>query len=97
MPRLTHSLAEWIAIGREVASPERGAVPPGLAERIRALVEQAPDGWPEQHYALELDDACAEAVARIHAALTGRDPSVWQRAASVAEADAIVRDHQRRR
>lgn len=96
MPRLTHTLAEWIAIAQELAAPRRDAVPSGLAERIRALVEQAPEGWPEQMYALELDDAGAEAVAGVQSALTGSDPDVWQRTASVAEADAIVRDHQRR-
>ncbi|CAA9547769.1 MAG: hypothetical protein AVDCRST_MAG59-1430 [uncultured Thermomicrobiales bacterium] len=97
MPRLTHTLAEWIAIAQELTAPRPAAVPAGLAERIRALVEQAPEGWPEQMYALELDDASAAAVAGIQSTLTGSDPDVWQRTASVAEADAIVRDHQRRR
>lgn len=96
MPRLTHPLAEWIAVARELGAPGRMTSPPGLADRIRALVAHAPGGWPEQQYALELDDAGAEAVAAIHAALTGRDPGIWQRTASVAEADAIVREHQRR-
>lgn len=95
MPRLTHSLAEWIAVAHELGSPGREDVAPGLAERIRALVGHAPDGWPEQAYALELDDACAAEVAAVHAALSGRDPDIWQRTASVAEADAIVRNHQR--
>ena len=36
MPRLAHTLAEWIAIAHEVAAPDRDAAPPGLAERIRA-------------------------------------------------------------
>jgi hypothetical protein len=36
-------------------------------------------------------------VAGVQSTLTGSDPDVWQRTASVAEADAIVRDHQRRR
>jgi len=97
MPRITHTLAEWIAIAQELGAPGRKAATPGLAERIRALVEQAPDGWPEQMYALELDDAGARAVGGVQSALTGSDPGVWQRTASVAEADAIVRDHQRRR
>jgi hypothetical protein len=96
MPRLTLPLAEWIAVARELGAPGRVVGPPGLAERIRALVAHAPDGWPEQQYALELDDACAAAVAAVHADLTGRDPGAWQRAASVAEADAIVSQHQRR-
>ncbi len=97
MPRLCHTLAEWIAIGQELGAPGPGSAPSGLVERIRALVGQAPNGWPEQIYALELDDAGALAVADVHAALTGSDPSVWQRTASVAEAAAIIRDHQRGR
>ncbi|MBA3416077.1 MAG: hypothetical protein H0U10_12715 [Chloroflexia bacterium] len=97
MPRLTHTLAEWIAIAQELTAPRPDAVPSGLAERIRALVAQAPEGWPEQVYALELDDAGAAAVAGVQSSLTGSDPDIWQRTASVAEADAIVRDHQRRR
>lgn len=97
MPRLCHTLAEWIAIAQELGAPGPHPTPSGLDERIRALVAQAPNGWPEQIYALELDDAGALAVAAVHAALTGSDPGVWQRTASVAEAAAIIRDHQRGR
>lgn len=96
MPRLTHTLAEWMAIAKELRAPNRAAALPGLAERVQDLLAQAPDGWPEQSYTLELDDACAESVRAVHAALAGSDPAAWQRAASVAEADAIVREHQRR-
>jgi hypothetical protein len=95
MPRLCHTLAEWIAIGQELGASGPTPPPAGVVERVRALVAQAPSGWPEQIYALELDDAGAAAVADVHAALTGSDPGVWQRTASVAEAAAIVRDHQR--
>ncbi len=97
MARVCYSLAEWIAIAQELGAPRPDPVPAGLVERIRALVDHAPDGWPEQMYALELDDAGAMTVAEVQAALTGKDPGVWQRTSSVAEADAIVRDHQRRR
>lgn len=97
MPRLTHTLAEWIAIAQELASPGRAVAAPGLAERVAALVAQAPERWPEQPYALELDEACAAEIRAVLAALAGGDPHERQRAASVDEAAAIVRDHQRRR
>lgn len=95
MARLCHTLAEWMAIAQELGAPRPNPLPSGLAERIRALVEHAPDGWPEQIYALELDDAGLMAVNDVHASLTGKDPGIWQRTSSVAEAIAIVRDHQR--
>jgi hypothetical protein len=96
VPRLTHPLAEWIAVARELGAPDRAACPPGLSERVRTLVERAPGGWPDELYALELDDAGAAAIVAVHAELSARDPDAWQRAASVAEADAVVRAHQRR-
>ena len=96
MPRLAHSHAEWLAIVRELAAPHQAAAPPGLVERVRALLRQAPDDWHDQIYALELDEGSAEAVRIAHAALAGRDPNARQRSASVGEAEAIVRNHQRR-
>ena len=95
MPRLVHSHAEWLAIAREL-DRSHAAGPPGLAERVAALLRQAPSGWPDQIYALELDEGSAEAVHAIHAALAGRDPNAGQRAATVAEAEAVIRDHQQR-
>jgi hypothetical protein len=97
MARICHTLAEWIAIAQELGAPRPNPLPSGLAQRIRALVDHAPHGWPEQMYALELDDAGLMAVADAQAALTGKDPGIWQRASSVAEAAAIVRDHQENR
>jgi hypothetical protein len=96
MPRIVLALAEWQAIARELAADHTEAPPPGLAERVAGLLAQAPEGWPDQPYALELDEAAAAAVRDLRAAISGRDPDAWQRAASVAEAVEIVRDHQRR-
>ena len=95
MPRLVHSRAEWLAIARELDG-SHAATPPGLTERVQALLREAPGGWPDQLYALELDEGSAEAVHAIHAALAGRDPNAGQRAATVAEAEAVIRDHQQR-
>ena len=96
MPRIVLSLEEWRAVARELAAAHTIAAPPGLSERVRELLEQAHDGWDEQAIALELDEGSAEAVRAVHGLLTGSDPAAGQRSASVAEADDIIRDHQRR-
>ena len=96
MPRLTHTGAEWAAVAEELAAPHRAA-PPGLAERVRALLRAVPAGWPDQPAALELDEGSAAAVRAVLTARAGRDPAAGQRAASVANAEAIVRGHRRRR
>jgi hypothetical protein len=96
MPRIVLSLDEWRAVARELAAAHTVVAPPGLSERIQALLTQAHDGWVDQTIALELDEGSAEIVRSVHRAVTGTDPNVGQRSASVAEADMIVRDHQRR-
>ena len=96
MPRIVHSLAEWQDIARELAAAHTITAPPGLSERVQAMLIQAYNGWPEQLIALELDESGAEAVDAIHRSLTGDDPGAGQRSASVAEADKIIRDHQSR-
>jgi hypothetical protein len=96
MPRIVLSLEEWRAVARELAAAHTIAAPPGLSERMQALLTQAHDGWVDHAVALELDEGSAEIVRSIHRTLTGMDSNAGQRSASVAEADTIVRDHQRR-
>ena len=96
MPRIVLSLEEWRAVARELAAAHTIAAPPGLWERVRELLEQAHDDWDEQAIALELDEGSAQTVRDVHGLLTGTDPAAGQRSASVAEADEIIRDHQRR-
>jgi hypothetical protein len=96
MPRIVLSLEEWRAVARELAAAHTVAAPPGLSERVQELLEQAHDGWAEQEIALELDEGSAETVRAVNGVLTGTDPDAGQRSASVAEADEIIRDHQRR-
>jgi hypothetical protein len=96
MPRIVLSLEEWQAVARELAAAHTIAAPPGLSERVQALLTQAHDGWAEQAIALELDEGSAETVRAVHCVLTGTDPNARQRSASVTEADGIIRDHQRR-
>jgi hypothetical protein len=97
MPRIVLSLQEWQTIAHELAAAHNSTAPPGLLERVQALLAQAHHGWSDQEFALELDESCAEAVETAHRSMTQRDPAASQRAASVAEADAIVRGHQRHR
>ena len=96
MPRIVLSLEEWRAIARELEAAHTITAPPGLSERVRELLEQAHDGWSEQAIALELDEGSAEAVRAVRGRLSGTDPAAGQRSASVAEADEIIRNHQRR-
>jgi hypothetical protein len=95
MPRLTYRRAEWQAIAAELVAPHR-VVPPGLIARVQALLQQIPDGWPDQPATLELDASSAEAVQAVHAALVARDPMAGAQADAVAEAVAIIQAHQRR-
>ena len=97
MPRIVLSLQEWQTVARELAAAHNAAAPPGLLERVQALLARAHDGWPDQPFALELDEGCVEAVRSAHRSLTGGEAGAGQRAASVAEAGVIIRDHQRRR
>jgi DNA-binding NarL/FixJ family response regulator len=96
MPRIVLSLEEWQAVAHEFAASHTFTAPPGLTERVRELLTQAHDGWAEQAIALELDEGSAETVRAVHSVLTGTDPNAGQRSASIAEADDIIRDHQRR-
>jgi len=94
MPRLQLTRAEWRAVAYELGGTHTAPVPPGLVERIHALLAQAPHGWPEQAFVLELDASGAEAVRGVYARLTGDDRGAGQRAASVAEAIQLLRDNQ---
>ena len=94
MPRIALSQAEWQAVVRELAGMHTASAPPGLVERIQALLAQAPHEWPEQAFALELDAGSAETVRAIRASLTGEDRHAGQRAASIAEAIQVIHDHQ---
>jgi hypothetical protein len=96
VPRIVLSLEEWRAVARELAATHTIAAPPGLSERVQALITQAHDGWVDRAMALELDEGSAETVRAVFRALTGTDDTAGQRSASVAEADDIIRDHQRR-
>jgi hypothetical protein len=54
--------AEWRAIAREFVGTHTATAPAGLAERIQALLAQAPRELPDQAFALKLNAGSAEAV-----------------------------------
>ena len=96
MARIVLSLAEWQSIARELAGAHTAVAPPGLRDRVAALLAQAPQTWPDQPFGLELDEGSADAVRAIHAASTSRRPGAEREDACVAEAMQIIHDHQQR-
>ena len=97
MERLAYSRREWTAIARELESTYQGSAPPGLRERIAALLAGTPAAWSDQACELELDAASADVVREIVRRGRGQPADAGlagQQAASLAEADAIVHDHQ---
>jgi hypothetical protein len=94
MPHIVLTLREWRAIAHELIGPHTRVPPVGLRERLEALMAEAPCNWPDQTYALELSEASAEAVWRVHAALNATDLRAGQGRASVAAAMRVIRDHQ---
>ena len=87
--------AHHLHLGQE----DLAAADPGQqADRLAGVVDEEPDlkVLADEAIALELDEGCAETVRAVHSSLTGTDPNARQRSASVAEADDIIRDHQRR-
>jgi hypothetical protein len=96
MARIVLSLAEWQSIARELAGAHTVPAPPGLQQRVKALLEQAPQTWPDQSFGLELDESSAEAVRTIYASMDSHPPDTAERDACVAQAMRIIHDHQQR-
>lgn len=83
MSHLKYTRAEWSAIADKLQSGDSGNIPPGLAERINALLEATPGSWPEEQCVLELEPATASVVELVRAQMSG-----------VADAEEIVQSHQ---
>lgn len=94
MAIISHSLTQWLAIAHELSAHHQPTAPFGLSERVAELIAEAPPGWPEQQYALELDKASTETIRAIQSSLDGKGRMSGQQSASVAEAMAIIRVHQ---
>lgn len=88
MRRLTYTRAEWAHVAQLIGVADRARVPPGLAERIDALLRETPPEWSEEPCALELDAGSAAAVEHLFA----RRPV---ESGTLGEAEGIIQDHQR--
>jgi hypothetical protein len=62
MTSLTYTRAEWAALADLIAAADPADIPPGLTERIEALLRDTPASWPEEPCVLELEPATAAAV-----------------------------------
>jgi hypothetical protein len=100
MALLTLSRREWAAIVDELDFAYSDHSPPGLRERIAALLEVTPSAWTDQACQLELTDLAAVELVRSIAQRSRRqvvEPHfLWQEQASIAEAEQIIRNHQHR-
>jgi hypothetical protein len=94
LPRL-----EWAAVARELDATSRGEQPSGLRYRIDRLLADTPAAWTEEPCTLGLDTHAASVVRAIVRRGRGHsvDPvRVRERAAGLAEAAEVIRDHQTR-
>jgi hypothetical protein len=100
MALVTLARREWVVIMDELDGVYGDEAPPGLRERIAALLADTPSAWPDQACQLELADLAA--VELVHSIVRqGQEQPVdpqflWQEQASVAEAEKIIRNHQHR-
>jgi hypothetical protein len=92
---MTLTRREWSAVVEELELRHRDDAPPGLIERISALLAATPAAWPDQACRLELSDLEAVELVRVivrqmheHSAEPGFH---WQEDASIAEAENILR------
>ena len=88
MSRLTYTRAEWERIAQLLDDSDGDRVPPGLVERIDALLRGTPPGWSEEPCALELDVDSAAMVQHLFARRQVES-------GALGEAEGVIRDHQR--
>ncbi len=86
MSRLTYTRAEWERIAQLLDDGDR--VPPGLVERIDALLRSIPPGWSEEPCALELDAGSAAIIQHVSARRQVES-------GALGEAEGGIEDHQR--
>jgi hypothetical protein len=99
MEDVTLPRAEWAAVARELDATSRGEGPSGLRSRIARLLADTPAVWRAEPCTLDLDPPAAAVVRAIVSRGRGlsADPErARARAAGVAEAEGVVRDHQTR-
>jgi hypothetical protein len=94
--RLTATYAEWQAIVDAMPSLAHPSIRPAVIAGIAAqLAEQAGDR-DDEPITLSLDDAGAVAVHRARHLLSANAGRTDAAVSAIAEAEAIIREHQRR-
>jgi hypothetical protein len=98
MALLTLARQEWAAILDQLNASYGDSAPPGLCQRIAALLAITPSAWSEQACQLEVADLAAvtlvNSMVRQRQEQSGDSTFLWQEQASVAEAEQIIRDCQ---
>jgi hypothetical protein len=84
MSRLAYTRAEWAAIAGMIEAADPATIPPGLGERVEALLRATPASWPDERCILELEPENASAVQLLAAQMRG-----------VAGAEQVLHAHQR--
>lgn len=90
---------EWNAVARELEATYTDTAPAGLRDRILELLQRVPAEWEHEDCTLEMDAAAAQVVRAIVRQGRGlaENPALERsQQQSIAEAEEIVRDHQRR-
>lgn len=96
METLTLPREEWAVVAHQLGLANGADSPPGLRNRILALLDDVPHEWADQGCSLSLDPQSAAVVRAILRRARGqpRDPGLTRaQADAVAEADRIVRGH----
>jgi hypothetical protein len=82
--RLTYTRAEWAVVAEMVGAANPRRIPPGLAQRINALLRATPGFWPDEMCVLDLEPENAATVRLLLAQSRG-----------VTGAEHILSTHQR--
>lgn len=93
---LTHR--EWIAVARELDAAYGSFAPAGLRERIAALIDHSEPRWTKEGQTLTLDPAAADvvqAIVRRGRGLDGDPDLARAQSEGLAEAEELIRHHQR--
>lgn len=90
MAHIVLTLSEWHAIAHALRGAHQAAAPAELHERLHAFFQEAPRGWHDRPYAIDLDAASIEAVWAMHASLTSGRPAADGYHTSVLAAMQII-------
>ncbi|MGI9253436.1 MAG: hypothetical protein ACR2J8_06805 [Thermomicrobiales bacterium] len=95
MEEFTATRREWQALLAVMPSLANPSIRPAVIDRIVELLGND-DAAAGDDVTLSLDDACAVAVHRARHLLSRENARTEEASLAIAEAEAIIRDHQRR-